>query len=186
LALALVFLAGCARQSMGPLPAAVERAAPVLDRTVAEEVRADVRTSANQTQQSVTGLGANLGKVAESVTGIGGDLARLSASVESNVRLQAEIKAKVEAAVSAQAGLKNELEQWSMAVKAGRDSTVETVQFTREMAQTIQRQSLGTVLVVLIMAAVLVWDKDKSRRRAEARAAEHLALLKEEKHAPRP
>ena len=167
------------------------------------ELRQDLRTSANLAQQSITGLGANFGKLSDTVQGFGGDLAHINAtlraetevktevtaSLKASLQAQAELKAdlkvladmraELQALAGAQAGLKNEMEQLSQTARAGRDAVQSTTQFSKEMADTLQRSYLGTVVIVIVLACVIVWDKERSRRRAESRAAEHQTVLRQ-------
>ena len=132
---------------------------------------AEVQTSANQTHNSLTGLGVQVAKLGEKVQGIGGDLLRLQASVETQVQASASLSANLRAALTAdvtanlqthasataalvaslsnkleglaagQVGLKNQLEQTEQTVKAGRDAYMQTVQFTREMQAALGQQN---------------------------------------------
>jgi ABC-type transporter Mla subunit MlaD len=165
----------------GPLPApAVAVQGPGI-----EEVRADVRTSSNATQQAITGVGANLGKLSESVQGFGGDLARITTKLEAQVTAVAQLRSELSANATAQVGLKNDIEQLAVASRAGRDSTVSTIQFNKEMKESLIAAYDTNKYTVWVMCALLLAIVTKllgnSRDRAEGRFKEALALLREAK-----
>lgn len=69
-----------------------------------KDFHAENTSSANAVQNSISGIGANLGKLAEKVQGFGGDLAHLSATMENTLNVQtsarAELASSIEAKVS--------------------------------------------------------------------------------------
>ena len=132
------------------------------------ELRQQVQASTNFTQNSITGIGANLGKLSESVQGFGGDLAHVSlglkgqieakaeivATIKAQIQATANLQAKIDAQVMAQVGLKNEIEQLSIASKAGRDSIVS--QYTKEMRDTMLESYRTNNYTVWVMSGILV------------------------------
>lgn len=203
---AILALVGCGAQRIEiPEPVIRKLADPPISRLEAQvpdvsgdlrEIRSEVKASTNLTQNSITGLGANLGKVAETVQGFGGDLARINAEIRSNVEARADVSATLKASLQAQAdlraqlaamaqaqvGLKNEIDQLTISTKSGRDSIVQTVQFSKEMRDTLIASYESNKYTVWVMSgamlAVVSAFLDFSRRRAEQRSRDHLAELR--------
>lgn len=182
----VLFLSGCGAQRMsGPLPPPldVQRApVPIPASTEAGEIRSEIKASSNQTQNSITGIGANLGKLSETIQGFGGDLANVHAALRLSVDTQLEMKNRLDAAVQAQVGLKNDLEQLTVSTRAGRDAIVTTTEFSREMRDTLVYSFLatyaGTVAAFVALVAIVTKFLEASRRRAEERAWDAQQALK--------
>ena len=170
--------------------------------TAIKEVRTDATSSNNAVQGSLTGIGANIGKLAEKIQGFGGDLARidtaLTTRIDTSIRATAdlraemtntldarinatammsnqafaEMKTRVDAMVQGQVGLNNRIESMQQTVSAGRDSMVSTVQFDQKMADTLKASYDSMLRIVWIMCGMVVTLQELSRRRAEGRFRE--------------
>lgn len=165
-----VMLTGCVgdqanKQESGP-PTITINTPPVAPAEVSkadmEKLHNETIASTNQSQQAITGLGANIAKVAEKMTGVEGDVSAVKAAINTNIQTTADIKNSLTASASVVAQLKNEMkaefdakltaqaefhanavaalksqiENTSTTISAGRDAT--TTQFTKEMMQTLE------------------------------------------------
>lgn len=81
---------------------------PDLDAAVSK-IHDDLTSSNNANQNNITGLGANINKLAEKVQGFGGDLAHVESSI--TTKFDATLEAKFSAVVKANAELKLEINQ---------------------------------------------------------------------------
>ncbi|OHB81190.1 MAG: hypothetical protein A2W31_05105 [Planctomycetes bacterium RBG_16_64_10] len=190
-------------------PVTVNVPAPVVsqspDMKPVSELRSEVQASSNQTTNALTGLGVQVSKVAEKVDAA---LVKVDASFQATASLRADMSASASAtavltnAMSAQAtaianlklalegiaqgqiGLKNSIETTSQTVASGRDSHVQTIQFTKEMMETLKasyeaqlaqtksdnRTLFWTVTILMAtVAGIVALVLEGSRRRAEAR-----------------
>lgn len=135
-----------------------------LEKTV-REVHSELQTSNNATQNSISGLGVNVTKLAEKVQGFGGDLARIETSISTNAQLTASVKAdlkneigeirndmrleigKMQAQLNALAqaqaqaavGVNNRMDSMQQTFSAGRDNNTSIINFTKEMQELILR-----------------------------------------------
>ncbi len=189
--------------------------------------------SQNAIQETFSGLGAQIGKVADRLDGLGGLIgqidnnlssevvaraelsARVDAQIETRIHAEAQLKASVEAAIQARidaavklqadahaaavmalnASFKEELSKFEQSNSAGRDQTVNTVQYSREMMQTFEKflatyeasnaQSDSTLkwvvgaLFALFTGLAALWIYASHRRavRAEARGEEAVEFM---------
>jgi hypothetical protein len=144
-------LSGCAGDQRDRFAEKVSQAAP---RSEAAAARAEDVSSNNATQQSLTGLGANVAKLAE----------KLDASL---LRVEARLDALAQTQASAQVGIGSRMDTLQQNVSAGRDSSV-TTDFTREMKDTLIK-SYSTILWIVTvtgaLAVLAVALADASRRR---------------------
>lgn len=157
------------------------------------DMRSELQASSNANQNTITGLGANISKVAEKVQGFGGDLLRIENSVnaklEANLTAQANLKAdlsadlsaslkaelqatisaqaqltaklsdlsaRIDALAAAQVGLNNSIQQMSQTVSAGRDSIVQTTQYSKEVMETVINGQNTAYWIVIGFATMVI------------------------------
>ena len=214
--LILIVLAGCEAATQhnhqaDTFPQTVPVAAPPVAPPHPEVTRADldgavrsIRTetqaSNNAMQNSLTGLGANVGKVAEKVDA---SLVRIDATANTALKATAEIKTELNNQIEAQAsfnaqafaqfkadtsarldaiaqaqaqgvaGWNNKLDSMQQTLTAGRDA-INTTQYSKEMQETIistvKQSAESQVENTRILCGVIVVLAELSRRRAEKRA----------------
>lgn len=244
LSLALFCLAGCADQkarmaggdqsfarlpgflpleSTAQAPASAGASGAGSAKADVERIQQDLAASNNQTQQTLAGVGLQMGKLAEKVQGFGGDLAHVDAKVtgvekavasldvkidqrfEASANVQAKalsdwqlqfenrLDARLNAQTAGVAALKSDLQQMSQTVSSGRDSVVETVQFSREFRDTLLKAfdtvldlvKAFTVMMVGLWLALQITDRMRNRNDHQE-LMKALGLLagqkKEEKH----
>lgn len=100
-----------------PEPAVITKENPGTENAI-RELRTETTSSNNATQNSITGLGVQVSKVAEKIQGVGGDLAHLEGDLvhlETNVKAQVDAQANVDAQF--RVSLSNEI-QASLKVQA--------------------------------------------------------------------
>jgi len=165
---------------------------PVAGSAIAPRIEASASNNAAEQSQQ---LGIQVAKLGERVEGIHAELstridanatlsATASAEIRSTIKANAEISAtasaklesKLDALASAQVGIGNRIDATQQTVSAGHDAINKTTQYTADMAQkeisNERAHSLTLVAVVIALCAVLVIDKECSRRRAENRHRE--------------
>ena len=205
LVLFMVFLAGCAGDHRNTQSVQHGSTAPILPMPPIlpspSVAPADTIASENAVQNSLTGLGVQVAKVAEKIQGFGGDLAHLQATANAEIRadLAAQIRAEmsvhlqaqaeanaqilsaINAQVQAQAGLRNSIDQTAQTVNAARDANVQTIQFTKEMQSVLEQsyKSAGYLVYVFCGALVSVVYilQERSRARADRRHKELFDVL---------
>lgn len=150
--------------------------------------RTETTASNNAVEQSLTGFGVQLGKLAERVEGIHSEItSSVQTSAAATLKAVADLKLSIEpkAAVQGAAGVGNSIASNQSTVTAGRDST----QFTDSMANMIIEQerahSKTLCAVVASLCAVITAFVEASRRRADRRHKEAEAKL-ERKSMPVP
>lgn len=193
LAFTLVLLCGCAQRNRQAdalnQGAAIDRIAAMRAETAKDDATPaalrDVTASNNATQQSLTGFGVQVSKIAESFKLFGDSLAHVEARVESNVKASAvlnadvrntletklevhasnqmkllsDFEAKMDAKFTAQgagmAGLRNELSMLTQNVSSGRDSNVQTINFSKEMRDTLIQSYESQVKIIIYFCGAL-------------------------------
>lgn len=183
LAVLTLCLAGCAGDQSARMAKDIKQEGPSL---VKAEVVEDVPTprlveqSNNATQQSLTGLGVQISKLAESVSLFKGDLAHieakvdtrlsaaatldlelktqmradLQASIAANTKIAADLQVRVDALGAAVVGFQNTIQQTTQSVAAGHDSIIQTNNFSKEMKDTLISLHDKTVQMIWIMAGI--------------------------------
>jgi hypothetical protein len=205
LSLCLLALVGCKATGVDNHPR-MDRAGEEVDLARLEALKAqaaqvesvkDMTASTNATQQTLTGLGLQISKLAESFK-VADTLARfentikteLAATVNAvshievkndvnakafsdlNARLdKMEISFKSSVDVDGVAALKSDIQKMSQTVSAGRDSHVQTIQFSREMRDTLIQSfenQLDTTkafcaLIVSLMGILQITDRLRAK-----------------------
>lgn len=206
----LIFLVGCVGDqhnvqkssfpqtvpvAVPPVPQQPEVTRADLDGAV-RTIRTETQASNNATQNSITGLGANLGKIAEKVDAslvkseaTANTVAQFKTEVKNEMKAQADVnaqafaefkaetKARLDAIAQAQAqgqaGWNNKLDSMQQTLTAGRDA-INTTQYSKEMQETIiatvEKSADAQVQNTRILCGVIVVLAELSRRRAEKRA----------------
>jgi len=181
------------------------RRAPVIENeltradldTAIDRTRSEFQASQNATSNSLTGVGANIGKLAEELTGLKAEVttsfkAMFQASADLRVHLsnqvsaeadlrasavadlRAHVDAKFQALANAQAqaiaGFNNTLQSMQQNISAGRDSNVN--QYADQMFRANQTSDRTTMWIVIAMSLGWIATSEMSRQRAERRHRE--------------
>lgn len=181
----------------GPATVAIPVLPPTDSKAAAGPVQRVEASASNNATEQTQQLGIQIAKLGERVEGIHAELnstinanATLSASAVADIRASirteidatakvnakavAELDVKLEALAAAQVGINNRIDQTTQTISAGRDANTKTIQFTKDMSDTLieSERSHGRTLiaVVLLLCGVLVVFLECSRRRAEKRA----------------
>lgn len=108
-----------------------------LDAAVSK-IHEDITSSNNANQNTITGLGANVNKLAEKIQGFGGDLAHVEASV--TAKFDASIETKFQAVVKQNAELKIEM---SNSANAYAQATATLKQTIGDLSAKVDAQAKG-------------------------------------------
>lgn len=158
-------------------PPALAAPSPAFEKAVS-----DIISSNANSQNSINGLGANVGKLADKLQGFGGDLAHLQSEIAINANAQANLKAQVSAQaevinklnvqvqnlinvnnrlefqldglVRVNTGLTNEVREQK--VTAGHDAITTNNELTKETVQIVQHANNVTWWTTVIMSTVIV------------------------------